>query len=71
MRLLGIKGTLVALAVAAGGFFFLPAGLKGQLLGLLAGEGQEGTASSAGSACDASPQNSQACDFSRVVLAST
>ena len=70
VRLLGVKGTLAVGAVAAGVFFFLPAGLKGQLLGLVAGGGQQTTAG-AGSACKASQQNAQACDFSRVVLAST
>jgi predicted metalloprotease len=68
-RLLGVKGTLVVGALAAGAFFLLPAGLKGQLLGLLGG-GQEAS-SGTGSVCEASPQSAQACDFSRVVLAST
>jgi predicted metalloprotease len=70
VRLLGIKGTLIVGGLAAGAFFLLPAGLKGQLLGLVAGGGQETTAG-AGSVCDATQQNGQACDFSRVVLAST
>lgn len=70
VRLLGLKGTLTVGAVAAGVFFFLPAGLKGQLLGLVAGQGPS-SGSGTGSACEASPRNAQACDFSRVVLAST
>jgi predicted metalloprotease len=69
-RLLGVKGTLIVGAVVAGAFFLLPAGLKEQLLGAVTGGGQE-AASGSGTVCDASQQNAQACDFSRVVLAST
>jgi uncharacterized protein len=72
VRLLGVKGTLIAAAVLGVGFFVLPAGLKQQLLGALAGGGaQSGSAQGAGSVCDASAANGKACDFSRVVLAST
>ena len=72
VSLLGVKGTLLAGAVLAVGFFVLPAGLKQELLGALTGGG-EGALSTegAGSVCNASPANSAACDFSRVVLAST
>jgi predicted metalloprotease len=72
VSLLGVKGTLLAGAVLAVGFFVLPAGLKQDLLGALTGGG-EGALSSegAGSVCNASQANSSACDFSRVVLAST
>jgi len=70
VRLLGFKGTLVALALAAGAFFLLPAELKGQLLGLVAGGDQQAPAGT-GSVCDASADSAQACDFSRVVLGST
>lgn len=69
VRLLGIKGTLIVGGLAAGAFFLLPAGLKEQLLGAVAGGGQQ--TASGSSVCDASQQNGQACDFSRVVLAST
>jgi predicted metalloprotease len=63
---------LIAGAVLAIGFFALPAGLKQDLLGALTGSG-EGALSTpgAGSVCDASQANNAACDFSRVVLAST
>lgn len=75
VNLLGIKGTLVAGAVLAAGFFVLPAGLKEQLLGALAGgaasSAQQGGGGGGGSVCEASPQNGKACDFSRVVLGST
>jgi uncharacterized protein len=72
VSILGFKGTLLAGAVLAVGFFVLPAGLKQELLGALTGGG-EGALSTegAGSVCNASQANSAACDFSRVVLAST
>jgi uncharacterized protein len=68
-RMLGFKGTLVLAAVAAGGYFLLPAGIKQQLLGGLQAPAPGGTG--AGSVCKASPGNAKACEFSRVVLAST
>jgi len=70
VQLLGVKGTLIVGAVAAGAFVFLPAGLKQQLLGLVSGAPSE-AGSGAGSVCQASDANGRACDFSRVVLAST
>ncbi len=72
VKFLGIKGTLIAGVVVAAGFFLLPSGLKQRLLGALSGGGQQGPAAQgAGSVCQASPANGKACDFSRVVLAST
>jgi predicted metalloprotease len=72
VRLLGVKGTLVAGVVLAIGFFVLPAGLRQELLGALAGGGQAASSGAGvGSVCDASPANGAACDFSRAVLAST
>jgi predicted metalloprotease len=72
VSLLGFKGTLLAGGVLAIGFFVLPAGLKQELLGALTGGGQEvASAPGAGSVCEASQTNGAACDFSRVVLAST
>ena len=70
VRLLGFKGTLLAAGVLAVGFLVLPAGLKQELLGALTGDSQPGTAGS-GHVCDASPENGEACDFSRAVLGST
>jgi len=72
VSLLGFKGSLIAVVVLAVGFFVLPAGLRQEFLGALTG-GSEGARSApgAGSVCDASPANGAACDFSRVVLAST
>ena len=72
VRLLGFKGTLLAGAVLAIGFFVLPAGIKQELLGALTGGGQGALSEpGAGSVCDGSQANGAACDFSRVVLAST
>ena len=72
VRLLGVKGTLIAGVVIVVAFLFMPAGLKEQILGALTGSG-EGAPSGpgAGSVCQSSPANGAACDFSRVVLAST
>ena len=72
VRLIGIKGTLIIGAVVGVGYFLLPASLKQQLFGALAGgDPQTNTSQGAGSVCQASPGNGKACDFSRVVLAST
>lgn len=72
VRFLGFKGTLIAGAVAAVGFFLLPSGVKQQLLGALTGGGRGAPSTpGAGSVCNASQANGAACDFSRVVLAST
>ncbi len=72
VSLLGFKGTLLAGVALLIGFFVMPAGIRQELLGALAGGG-EGALSTpgAGSVCDASQANGAACDFSRVVLAST
>jgi predicted metalloprotease len=67
-RLLGFKGMLILGAVLVVGFFLLPSDLRRQLLsGAGRGDGSPGS----GSACQASAENEKACDFSRVVLAST
>jgi uncharacterized protein len=67
VRILGWKGTLILGAIVLVAYFFLPAGVKEQVS---SGEGAAGEPGS-GSVCQASPANSAACDFSRVVLAST
>jgi uncharacterized protein len=69
VRVLGFKGTLVVGVLAVGGYFLLPSGLKQQLFGVAQGPAQSGP--TAGSVCKSSPANGKACDFSRVVLAST
>ena len=73
VRLLGLKGTLVVGALAAGVFALAPAGVKQALLSALSGgsQGSGEAASGTGSACQISPENTKACDFSRAVLAST
>ena len=72
VSLLGVKGTLLVGAVLAIGFFVAPAGLKQEILGALTGSGQGAVSTpGSGSVCDASQANGTACDFSRVVLAST
>jgi predicted metalloprotease len=71
VRLLGFKGTLLAGAVLAMGFCVMPAELRQEFLGALAGGGQGGSTTGDGKVCEASQANSEACDFSRAVLAST
>jgi uncharacterized protein len=71
VRVLGFKGSLLVGAVLAIGFFLLPAGVKQELLGALAGGGDGASTPGAGSVCDTSQANGAACDFSRAVLAST
>lgn len=72
-RRIGLKGMLVLGVIGVGVFFLAPPSVKSALLGLLTGgtQGSQGAQGSAGSACALSPANTQACDFSRVVLAST
>jgi predicted metalloprotease len=67
-RLFGFKGVLIVGAVLVVGYFVLPSGIRQALFGGSAGPG-EGVAG--GSTCKLSPANDKACDFSRVVLAST
>ena len=72
VSLLGVKGTLIVGALLAVVYFVLPAGFQQELLVALMGGGQGApSAPGAGSVCQASAANGAACDFSRVVLAST
>lgn len=74
VRLLGVKGTAIIAALAAGFFFLAPASVKQALLSALSGgssRGSESAAPGSGSACQVSAENNKACDFSRAVLAST
>jgi predicted metalloprotease len=72
LRMLGLRGTLVLVAVVGGVYLFAPAGLKQAIRGLLSGNpSADQSAGSSGSTCGASPEFARACDFSRVVLAST
>jgi predicted metalloprotease len=75
VRVLGFKGAAVVGVVAAGVYLVAPAGIKQALLSALSGGGQRSSQGQAtpgsGSACQLSPANNKACDFSRAVLAST
>jgi hypothetical protein len=74
LRMLGVRGTLVIVAVVGGVYLFAPAGLKQAIVGALSGDpsgGRNVGTRAAGSVCAASPAFGRACDFSRVVLAST
>src|SRR5262245_2300837 len=71
VRLLGVKGTLIAGGLAAIGFVMMPSGLKQELLGALMGGDAGAPSASGASVWQASQANGAACDFSRVVLAST
>src|SRR4029453_2668411 len=65
VSVLGFKGTLLAGAVLAIGYFMLPAGIKQEILGALTGGGQAGLSTpGAGSVCDASRANGAGGDFS-------
>jgi predicted metalloprotease len=72
MRTLGLRGTLVLIAIAGGVYLFAPASLKQAIFGAVSGDPSGGRGAGAGSSvCAASPAFGRACDFSRVVLAST
>jgi predicted metalloprotease len=71
VQLLGIKGTLIIGALLGVGYLVLPSSLRQQLFGAVAGEPGSQDSRGAGSVCAASSANGKACDFSRVVLAST
>jgi predicted metalloprotease len=72
LRIFGLKGVLVLGAVAGAGYLFAPSSVKHLLAGLFAGDGTPDQGQGPGpSTCSASPANAKACDFSRVVLAST
>lgn len=72
VRLLGVKGTLIVGVIGAVVYFMAPANLKSMLAQAVLGAGGQGEVQSGGtSACAASESNAKACDFSRVVLAST
>jgi predicted metalloprotease len=69
-RRLGLKGTLIVGVLLGVGYFALPGNIRSQVFGQVTGGGApQGGAGKA--ACELSEQNRHACDFSRVVLAST
>jgi len=67
VRLLGFKWTLILGAIALVAYFFMPGAVKEQVFSGDEAAGNPGSSS----VCQASPANGAACDFSRVVLAST
>lgn len=74
LRSLGVRGTLVLVAVLGVAYLVAPAGIKQAVLGALSGDPSArnaGTETVGSSVCAASPASGKACDFSRVVLAST
>lgn len=73
LRRLGFRGILIVGVVLAGVYFFAPASIKNAIFGALLGgvPGQSQSVAGEGSACEANATNTRACDFSRVVLAST
>ena len=74
LRTLGLRGTLILVAVVGGIYFFAPDGIKQAIFGMFSGgdpaAGDPGRPTGS-SVCAASPAFGKACDFSRVVLAST
>src|SRR5436190_7092502 len=74
LRTFGVRGVLVLVAVIGVVYLVAPAGIKQAFLGALSGDSSAGRSAETGttsSTCAASPAFGKACDFSRVVLAST
>src|SRR5690606_18417143 len=65
---LGFKGTLIVGALLGAVYLFMPDSVRQLLLGPSAGSS---ASAGQGSACQLSADNQGACDFSRVILAST
>lgn len=71
-RRLGLRGTLVLVAIAGVAYFVLPDSIRHMLFGAVTGTATTAPAGGPeGGVCQASPGNTKACDFSRVVLGST
>jgi predicted metalloprotease len=70
-RLLGFRGMLIAIVVLGVVYLFNPFGLRDAIFGGVANNLGGQAQSADGGTCSASPENGQACDFSRAVLAST
>lgn len=71
VRRLGIKGTLILAVLGGGIYLFLPPSAQQMLMAQLTGGGTAPSAASGEGACELSVEHRNACDFSRVVLAST
>ena len=64
LRMLGVRGTLVVVAVVGGVYLFAPSGLKQAIVGALSGDpsgGRKVGTRAAGSVCTASPAFGRAC----------
>jgi predicted metalloprotease len=64
LQTLGFKGTLVVAGVCGIAYFVMPSSMRQALVG-------GGGGKPVSSVCSSTPTNNKACDFSRVVLAST
>jgi len=75
LRTIGLRGVLILVAVVGVFYLVAPAGVKRAILGALSGGsstgGDQAGETVGASTCAASPAFGRACDFSRVVLAST
>lgn len=75
IRRIGLRGTLIAIVALGAIYVFNPLGIRDAVFGVLFGgvPGQTQTTGAGGdtSTCDDSPTSTQACAFSRTVLAST
>ena len=72
-RVLGLRGTLIAIVVLGAVYLFNPFGIRDSIFGAIAGNSgsQVTSTSSGGSTCASSAEATQACDFSRRILTST
>lgn len=72
LRRIGFRGIVIVGVLLAGVWFFAPANIKQMVFGaLLGGVPGQSQAQGEGSTCEGSADATQACDFSRAILAST
>jgi predicted metalloprotease len=72
VRRLGLRATLIIAAICGVVYFVLPDSFRQLLFGAVTGGATSSSSgAAAGSVCQASAGNTNACDFSRAVLAST
>lgn len=71
VRVLGFKGTLILAVVGGAVYFLMPTSMRQAVVGQLTGGAETPAATPGAGACSLSPAHVSACDFSRVVLAST
>ncbi|HVV33039.1 MAG TPA: neutral zinc metallopeptidase [Vitreimonas sp.] len=70
-RLLGLRGTIIAIVVLGAVYLFNPFGIRDAIFGAVTGSTGGGQVASGESTCASSPEATQACDFSRRILTST